>query len=279
MPSRPRRCPSLLATLAVGLHALCAHAQTAEHRAVMQPAPALEIGYEHLAPDVEAPGPGRIDGALATPTGTLRTTVHVPPNGEQRWQRGDTSFELPAPVLPGQLQLRGLEAGGTVATWRAPLGGITSGEARAERSSSRTGHALQLQQDLGGGEANRALLEVSSTAATEGSRWDLEWTRYTGLWRWTFGVDAAERGYVSTFGGMEPRTGLRLGTQWPIAAGVRMEVRYARQERWDTDSTSALMLGTQLALPRRASLTTGLEVDGEARSKAMVTLTVPLEVR
>jgi hypothetical protein len=39
------------------------------------------------------------------------------------------------------------------------------------------------------------------------------------------------------------------------------------------------MLGTRLDLPRRASLATAVETDADARHKASVTLTVPLEPR
>lgn len=262
----------------MGLVATHAGAEPPATRAVMQPAPGVEVGYQHLAPEVQTPAPGRFEGALATPAGTLRTTVRVAPDGEYVLRPGDTSFEMPAPVVPGQLQLRALEAGGTAASWRAPLGGGTAAETRAEWTPGRSGQALQLRQDLGRGEAAQALVSQSSTAWAEGSRLDLELTQRAGPLRLTLGADAADRGYVAPSGGTEPRAGLRLGTQWPIASGVRMEARYTRKSHWDAeDPASALMLGTRLALPGRANLATGVEVDTQANHKAQMTLTVPLE--
>lgn len=264
--------------LAAALAGLLAMGAGAEPRAVMQPAPGVEIGYQHLAPEVKTPAPGQFEGSLATPAGTLRTTVRVAPDGEQM-QPGDTSFDMPAPgVVPGQVQLRALHDGGTAATWRAPLWRGTAAETRTEWKPDRSGQALKLRQDLGGGNAAQALVSQSSTAGAEGSRLDLELTQRAGPLRLTLGADAADRGYVASSGAPEARAGLRLGTQWPVAEGVRMEARYTRKSQWDADDpASALMLGTQLALPGRARLATGVEVDTQANRKAQMTLTVPLE--
>lgn len=265
--------------LAAALTGLLAMGAGAEPRAVMQPLPGLEIGYKHLAPQLETPAPGQFEGSVATPAGTLRTSVRVAPDGEYVMQPGDTSFDMPAPgVVPGQVQLRALQDGGTAAAWRAPLGYGTAAETRTEWKPDRTGQALRLRHDLGWGNAAQAQVSKSSTAWADGSRLDLELTQRAGPLRLMLGADAADRGYISPSGGAEPRAGLRLGTQWPLAEGVRMEARYTRKSQWDADDpASALMLGTQLALPGRARLATGVEVDTQANRKAQMTLTVPLE--
>lgn len=265
--------------LAAALVGLLAVSAAAEPRAVMQPAPGLEIGYQHLAPEVKMPAPGQFEGSLATPAGTLRTTVRVAPDGDYVMQPGDTSFEMPAPgVVPGQVQLRALQDGGTAASWRAPLWHGTAAETRSEWKPHRSGQAFRLRHDLGGGNTARAVVSQSSTADADGSRLDLELSQRAGPLRLTLGAETADRGYVASAGGTAPRAGLRLGTQWPVADGVRMEARFTHKSLWDTDDpASALMLGTQLALPGRARLATGLEVDTQANRKAQMTLTVPLE--
>lgn len=277
-PWAPYRClpAALLALLAV----LAATPAAAESplQAVMQPLPGAEIRYEHLAPHVRTPAPGRFDGALATPAGTLRTSVRVAPEGEYILQPGDTSFELLTPGLPGQVQLNALEAGGTGAQWRAPLGRGLAAETRARWTPGRTGQSLMLRKDLGNGDGAQALVSQSSTESADGSRWDLELRRKAGPMRWILGANAAERSYVSSAGAVEPRAGLRLGTQWPVTPGVRMEMGLTHQQRWeDEGDITALKLGTRLALPLGGKLATGVELDTQARRKASVTITVPLE--
>lgn len=275
--SRRHRLP---ATLLVVLAAAHTSAQSGPpNRAVMQPAPGVQLSYERLGPeDSEAP-PGRFEGSVATPAGTLRTTVRSLPNEERNFQRGDTSFELPKDPLGGQFQVRELEAGGAAAAWRAKLGPGLAARTEGERTPVRSAEALQLQQDLYGHRA-RALLSNSKTATAQGSRWDLEVAKITGLSRWSAGVESAEHSYVSSSGGLEARTGLRLGTQWPLSAKSRMEVRYTRQVRWEAeDPVSSVMVGTRFNLPLRASLATAVETDADAHHKASLTLTVPLEAR
>jgi hypothetical protein len=249
-------------------------------RAVLEPAPGVQLGYERLGPQ-DTPSPaGRFDGALPTPVGTLRTTVREEPADERRFRRGDTTFDLPALLAPGRIQLRDREAGGAAAEWGAPLGAGLTAEAQGERTPVRTAQAMQLRQEFGGHQAARAQVSGSKAGAAQGSRWDLEWTRVTSQLRWTAGVDAADRSYVSPSGGLEPRAGLRLGTQYLVMPHTTVQARYTRQVRWDApEPVSAVMLGTRFDLPRRLSLVTGVEVDSEAGHKASATLTVPLEVR
>jgi len=266
------------AGLLVGLAAAHADAQTS--RAVMEPLSGVEVSYERLGPEGSASPPGRFDGALATPVGTLRTTVHAAPAGEQRFRRGDTSFEWATPVLGGQLQLRDLQAGGTAAAWRAQLGAGLTAESECEWTSVRSGQALRLRQDFGEGNAAQAVLSGSKTANGQGSRWDFEVVRNTGMARWRAGVDMADPGYVSAAGGAEPRAGVRLGTQWRLFEHMWMEARYARQLRGEgEDRVSSVMLGTRFDLPGRLSLATGLETDANELHRASVTLAVPLEIR
>jgi hypothetical protein len=280
MPSIPRFCHRMPAALIAGLAAAHAGAQSAPAgRAVMDPVPGVQVSYERLGSDDTAAPPGRFDGSIATPAGTLRTTVRAAPNDDRSFQRGDTSFDLSNGVLGGKLQLRGLETGGTAADWRAPLGQGFEAKTESERTPVRTEQGLQLQQVFDGGSA-QALVSKSRASTGQGSRWDLELARVTGPSRWTAGVEAAERSYVSSTGGFEARTGLRLGTQWPLLPQSKMEVRYTRQIRWDTEEpVHSVMVGTRFQLPMRASLATAVEADTEARRKASLTLTVPLEAR
>lgn len=248
-------------------------------RAVMAPAPGIQIGYERLGAQDDPTPPGRFDGSVATPAGTLRTTVRAEPHEDRRFQRGDTTFDLPADVLGGRLQLRELQAGGTATSWSTQLGRLQA-RTQDERTPVRKSQQLQLQQALGGDSSAQALVSNSRTDATQGSRWDLEVTRATSVVRWTAGVDAAERGYVSSSGGPEPRAGVRLGTEWRLVPRARLEARYTHQLRWDVEQPwSSVMVGTRFDLARSASLATGVETDSDAHHKASVTLTVPLEAR
>jgi hypothetical protein len=278
LPPHLHRLPAVLLIALAAVHAV-AHAGPSS-RAEMQPAPGVQLSYERLGPEDSATAPGRIDSSVATPAGTLRTTVRALPNEERSFQRGDTSFELPNRVLGGQLQLRGPEAGGTAAAWRAPLWTGLTANTQAERTPMRSGQALQLRQELEGGHTAQALLSNSKTATAQGSRWDLEVAEVTGLSRWTAGFEAAESSYVSTSGAREARNGLRLGTQWPLSAQSRMEMRYTRQKHWySQDPVSSVMVGTRFDLPLRASLATAVETDADSHHKASLTLTVPLEAR
>jgi hypothetical protein len=268
------------AALCVGLAAAHAGAQTiAPNRAEIEPVPGVQVSYERLGQDSGASTPGRFDGALATPAGTLRTTVRAVPAGQQ-FQRGDTTFELPTPIFGGQLQVRELVAGGTAAAWRAQLDAGLTAQTQCDWTPLRSGQALQLQQDFGEGHVIQALLSSSQTATAQGARWGVEFTQASGLARWSAGIDAAERNYIAASGGPEARVGVRLGGQWPLFQHTRMEARYSRQIRWDTaEPVSSVMVGTRFDLPWRLSLVTGLEADGDDRHKASLTLTVPLEPR
>lgn len=278
--ARPLLHPSCICAALVALAATHAGAQTAlPSRAEMAPVPGVQIGYERLGAQDDPTPPSRFEGSVATPAGTLRTTVRAEPHEERRFQRGDTTFDLPTQVFGGQLQLRELEAGGTATSWSTQLGGLKA-QTQDERTPVRKSQQLQLRQALGEGSAARALVSSSRTDATQGSRWDLEVTRATSVTRWTAGVDAAERGYVSSSGGLEPRAGVRLGTEWLLVPHARLEARYTHQVRWDAEQPwSSVMVGTRFDLARRASLATGVETDSDARHKASVTLTVPLEAR
>ncbi|WP_427912822.1 hypothetical protein ACPWT1_19690 [Ramlibacter sp. MMS24-I3-19] len=267
------------AAMSLVLVATHARAQTVPSRAEMAPVPGVRIGYERLGAADDPTPPSRFDGSVATPAGTLRTTVRAEPHDERRFQRGDTTFELPSKVFGGQVQLRELEAGGTAAAWSAQLGALTA-RTEDERTPVRKSQQLELRQALGDGSSAQALVSNARTDLTQGSRWDLELTRSTSITRWTAAVDAAERGYVSSSGGLEPRAGMRLGTEWRVLPRARLEARYTHQLRWDVEQPwSSVMVGTRFDLARRASLATGVETDSDANHKASVTLTVPLEAR
>lgn len=274
----PPRC-RLPAVLFAGLAAAHVGAQTTE-RAVIEPAPGVQVSYQRFGPEGSASPPGRFDGSIVTPAGTLRTTLRAVPVGERHFQRGDVTFELPASIFGGQLQLRGLEAGGTAAVWRAQLDAGLAAETQCEWTSVRSGQVLKLQQHFGEGNAAQVLLSNSQTPTAQGARWDVEFGQITGLARWSAGIDAAERSYVSASGGGEPRVGVRLGTQWLLYPHTRLEARYTRQARWDVEEpVSTVMLGTRFDLPWRLSLATGLETDTQARHKASLSFSVPLEPR
>jgi hypothetical protein len=263
--------------LFVALAAAHAGAQSAP---LMEPAPGVQVNYERLGPDDIATAPGRFDGSVATPAGTLRTTVRATPHEERRFQRGETSFELSPPVLGGQVQVRELEAGGAAAAWSARFGAGLAAKTEGERTPVRSGQALQLRQEFDGGHVAQALVSSSKTATAQGLRRDFEVAMVTGPSRWSAGIEAAERSYVSASGALEPRAGVRLGTELPLLPQTRMEMRYTRQAHWYSEEhVSSVMLGTRLDLPRRASLATAVETDADARHKASVTLTVPLEPR
>ena len=268
------------AALVLALVAPHASAQSAlPSRAVMAPAPGVQIGYERLGAQDDPTPSSRFEGSVATPAGTVRTTVRAEPHEERRFQRGDTTFDLPSDLFGGQLQLRELEAGGTATSWSTQFGGLKA-QTQDERTPVRKSQQLQLRHALGEGSTARALVSSSRTDAAQGSRWDLEVTRATSITRWTAGVDAAERSYVSSSGGLEPRTGVRLGTEWLLVPRARLEARYTHQVRWDVEQPwSSLMVGTRFDLARRASLATGVETDSDANHRATVTLTVPLEAR
>jgi hypothetical protein len=273
----PTRCqvPALFVVLAAA-HA-GAQGQTPE-RAVIEPVSGVEISYEPSTSASEN-APGRFDGSLATPAGTLRTTVRAMTSGERHFQPGDTSFELPTLLFGGHLEVRDLATGGSAAAWRARLDGGLTAETQSEWTSVRSGRALQLQQQFGESRA-QALVSSSRTAGAQGSRWGFEFTQGFGLSRWTAGVDAAERSYVSASGAPEARVGASLGAQWPLFPHARMEARYTRQIRWNAEEpASSVMLGTRFELPSRLSLVTGIETDAEDRHKASLKLTVPLAPR
>jgi hypothetical protein len=262
----------------VAAHATAQNLPT--NRAVIEPVSGVHVSYEQSAPEPSTTAPGRFDGSVVTPAGTLRTTVRAVTVGERHFQRGDTSFELPVSLFGGQLQLRELEAGGTAAAWRARIDAGLTAETQGEWTSMRSGQALKLQQDFGAGSAAQALLASSRTTTAQGARWDLELTQATSLSRWSAGIDAADRSYVAASGARESRVGVRLGTQWLLLPHTRMEARYTRQVRWDAEEpVSSVMLGTRFDLPSRLSLVTGVETDAGDRRKASLTLTVPLEAR
>ena len=281
MPDHLRPRCRVLAALAIGLAAAYANAQPpAANRAVMEPLSGVQVGYERLGPATSASPAGRFDGSLATPVGTLRTTVQAAPVGERQFERGDITLDWPTHVFGGQLQLRELQAGGAGAAWRGRLDAGLTAETRCNWMPERSGQALQLKQDFGDGQEARAILSRSRTPTAQGSRWDVEVIQEAGLARWMAGVDSAEQGYVSPAGGPEPRVGVRLGTQWRLFPFSRMELRYTFQVRGEAEErVSSVMVGTRFDLPLRVSLVTGLETDGNDRHKASLTLAVPLEIR
>lgn len=268
------------AAVLAGLAADAAGQTARSERAVMEPVSGVRVSFERLGPDVCASPPGRFDGSVATPAGTLRTTVRAVPTGEQRFQRGDTTFDLPTPFFGGQVQVRELAAGGAAAAWQARLNAGLTARTLGEWTPVRSRQVLQLQQHFREGPVARALLSSSRTATAQGSRWDFELTQVLGHSRWSAGIDAAERSYVSASGGSDPRVGVRLGTEWLFFPHARMEARYIRQVQWDAEGpVSSIMLGTRFDLPWRLSLVTGLETDADDGHRASVTLTVPLVPR
>jgi len=271
----------LPAALLIGFAAAHADAQTpVVDRAVMEPLSGFQVGYERLGRDDSPSPPGRFDGSLATPVGTLRTTVRAVPVGAQPFQRGDTSFEWATRVFGGQLQFLDLQAGGTAAAWRARLDADLTAETQCEWTPLRSGQALRLKQNLGEGHVAQALLSSSRTATGQGSRWAFDIVQETGSSRWNAGMDAAEDSYVSASGGPEPRVGASVGMQWLLFPHSWMEARYTLQLRdHGEEPASSVMLGTRFDLPRRLSLVTGLETDANDRYKASLMLAVPLEIR
>jgi hypothetical protein len=175
--------------------------------------------------------------------------------------------------------VRGLATGGAAAAWRARLDGGLSAQTESEWNPTRSGQALQLHQQFGDSQLG-ALVASSRTAIGQGARWDLGLSQGIGLSTLSAGIDGAERSYVSSSGGLEPRAGVRLGAQWPLFPHARLEARYTRHVRWDAEEpVSSVMLGTRFNLPSRLSLVTGVETDAGERHKASVTLTVPLSPR
>ena len=267
---------SLPATLfaALALAQAGAHAQ----RAAIEPLKGVQVSYERQG-EAASP-PGRFDGAITTPLGTVRTSVRTAPGNDRPFQRGDTSFELPTPFFNGQLQLRELESGGRAAAWRARLPDGLAMETHSEWTPVRSAQALHLQQRFGDGHLLRAQLSTSQTATAQGSRWDLELSQATRLVDWSAGIDGAEREYVSAWNWFEPRFGVRLAAQWLLFPHARMEARYSRHVRWDNEQASTWMkLGTRFDLPWRLSFVTAVETDVEQRPKASLTLSVPLHPR
>jgi hypothetical protein len=267
------------AALLIGLAAAQADAGApTSNRAVLEPLSGVQLSYERLGPDGSANPPGNFEGSLATPAGTLRTTMHAVPLGEQQFQRGDTSFEWTR-VFGGQLQVRDLQAGGTAAAWRGRLDASLTAEAESEWTPLRSAKALRLNQNFGDGGVAKTLLSNSRTAAGQRSRGDFEIIQETGISRWNAGIDAAEKGYVSAGGGSESGIGVRLGAQWVFLPHSRMEARYTRQlSREAEEPACSVILGTRFDLPRGLSLATSVESAANDR-KASLTLAVPLEIR
>jgi len=264
----------------VGLVAAHAHAQSqAPSRAVLDPLPGVQVSYERLGPEGSASPPGRLEGSLATPVGTLRTTVHAAPLAEQQLQLGDTSFDVESRVFGGQLQVRGLHAGGTVATWRGRLGADSTAETDYEWTPVRSGQALRWNHNFGAGVAAAARLSISKTAAGQGSRGEFEVMQDIGRARWNAGIDAPEQSYVGPGGAGEAGVGVLVGAQWLILPHTRFETLYKSKLRSDSEKgASSVLLSTRFDLPRRLSLVTSVETDANAH-KASLAVVVPLEVR
>jgi hypothetical protein len=274
------RCCRVHAALLIGFAAAHAHAQTADsNRAVLEPLAGVQVSYERMGPDGSASAPGQFEGFVATPAGTLRTTVHAVPFGRQPFQRGDTTFEWATRVLDGQLQLRELQSGGTSAAWRGRLDASLAAETEYAWTPVRSGQALRLNQNFGEGRAATARLSSSQTDAGQGSRGELELVLDTGRSRWNAGIDAAEQGYAAAAGGPEPAVAGLLGAQWRLLPHTRLEARYHWKRRSDTDKPqSSVLLATRFDLPHRLSVVTSVET-GASDYKASLTLAVPLEIR
>jgi hypothetical protein len=273
----PRR---VHAALLIGCAAAHAHAQTAvPSRAVLEPLAGVQVSYERQGAGSSAGSPGKFDSSLATPAGTLRTTVHAMPLAKQQFQRGDISFEWPTRVLGGQLLVRDLQAGGTAAGWRGRLDASRTAETECEWTPNRTGQALRLDQSLNDGRAT-ARLSSSSTVAGHGSRGEFEILQDIGRWRWNAGIDAADQGYVAAAGGPESGVGGLMGAQVVILPHTRLEARYKWKLGSDAEKPrSSVLLGTRFDLPRRLSLVTSVETTDASDHKAWLTLAVPLEIR
>ena len=267
------------AALCFGLATVHADAQTPpSRRAVMEPLAGVQVSYEPLGPEGSEHRPGRFDGTLPMPFGTLRTTVHAVPVSTQSFQRGDISFEWPTRIFGGQLQLQDLQAGGKAAAWRSrPDGGFTA-ESQCEWTAVRDAQSLRIKQDLQHGQAAQALLSSSRTANSRGSRLEFGFVHESGPSRWDAGIDAAEPGYVTASGGAAPPVGVRLGAQWALFPHARLEARYTRQVHGGAEDAASVMLGTRFVLPGRASLVAGLQTDASDH-KATLTLAMPLEIR
>jgi hypothetical protein len=268
------------AALLIGFAAAHAHAQTpVSNRAVLEPLAGVQVSYERPGPAGSASPPGQFEGSLATPAGTLRTTVHAVPLAIQQFQRGDMSFEWATRVLGGQLQVRDLKAGGTAAAWRGRLDASRTAETECEWTPLRSGQALRLDQNFGDGRAATARLSSSRTVAGQGSRGEFEIVQDTGRWRLNAGIDAAEQGYVAVAGGPESGVGGLMGAQWLLLPHTRFEARYKWKLRSDAEKPpSSVLLATRFDLPRRLSLVTSMETDASDH-KASLTLAVPLEIR
>lgn len=274
----PRR--RVHAALLIGYAAAHAHAQNpVSNRAMLEPLAGVQVSYERPGPDGIASPPGQFEGSLATPAGTLRTTVHAVPLAKQQFQRGDMSFEWATRVLGGQLKVRDLRAGGTAAAWRGRLDASRTAETECEWTPVRSGQALRLDQNFGDGRAATARLSSSRTAAGQGSRGEFEIVQDSGRWRWNAGIDAAEQGYVAVAGGPESGVGGLMGAQWLLLPHTRLEARYKWKIRSDAEKPpSSVLLATRFDLPHRLSLLTSVEMEASDH-KASLTLAVPLEIR
>jgi hypothetical protein len=276
----PRR--RVHAALLIGFAAAHAHAQTqtpVSNRAVLEPLAGVQVRYESPGPDGSASSPGQFESSLATPAGTLRTTVHAVPLAKQQFQRGDMSFEWADRVLDGKLQVRDLKTGGAAAAWRGRLDASRTAETECEWSPVRSGQSLRLDQNLGDGRAATARLSSSSTVAGQGSRGEFEIVQDSGRWRLNAGIDAAEQGYVAAAGGPESGVGGLMGAQWLLLPHTRLEARYKWKLRSDAEKPpSSVLLATRFDLPHRLSLVTSVET-AASDHKASLTLAVPLEIR
>lgn len=269
-------CRVVVAALFVGLAAAQAGAQ-APHggRAVFEPLAGVQVGYERFGADAGASG--RIDGAVASPVGTLRTSLHVVPGRGRQIQPADFSYELPAAVFGGHLQVRELGAGGRGASWGGQLLPGFNAEAHWERTPVRSAGALRMRQVIGDGDVVQAVLSTARTAWDAGSRCELELAQATRGVRWSAGLDAAERGYVSAWGGPEARYGVHMGAQWLLFPHAWMEAKFSHHVRWDTEqAASRAMLGSRFELPRLFTLVAALELDTDQEPRAKLSLSVPL---
>jgi len=244
----------------------------------MEPLSGVQVSYERLGPHDSDSPPGQFEGSVATPAGTLRTTVHAVPLGREPFQRGDISFDWATRVLGGQLQLRDLGTGGTAAAWHGRIDADLTADTRFEWTPVRSGQVLRLNQNFGDGWAATALLSASSSASGQGSRGEFEVVQDAGRSRWNAGIDAAGPGYVAAGGGPEHGVGGVMGAQWLVMPNTRLEARYKWKLRSDAAPPASVMLGTRFDLPRRLSLVTSVETDAN-QHKASLTLAVPLQIR
>lgn len=215
-------------------------ALAAPHSAVLQPVPGVEVQYELLAPgSTTTPGPARVQGALDTGEGRLRSSVRIDPGAERHVGTVDTQWEL-----PGRGPLRNLVLGDTYATgagWSDParLTGLRFGRAQALRAPLRVGDAPALPSlgfagaGQGVNEAGQAPFDArrwlpapaapaTAAAPVPGDATPLEAgkTDYeVELGRLRNGWDTPDRTYLSHYAAAAYRAGLGLG----ITAEARSE--------------------------------------------------------